>query len=155
MRIETSWLRYRVPRLSLPLRVHVQACVVRGLESVKCQKTRIHLRYNYTKQQHKVMRRQTLSESVWRRSVRGAKCEVSGFTPAKCEELTSALRARSWSWGTVRGERTWGGALREAQKPIFSLPHSDPPSHTHVRTIGDDAHRRDSFMEDYRVPASR
>ena len=30
-------------------------------------------------------RRQTLSESVWRRSVRAAKCEMSGFAPSKCE----------------------------------------------------------------------
>ena len=30
-------------------------------------------------------RRQTLSESVWWRSVRAAKCEMSGFAPSKCE----------------------------------------------------------------------
>ena len=37
-------------------------------------------------------------------------------------------QTKSWSWGTVRGERTWGGALREAVKPVFSLPQSPAPA---------------------------
>jgi hypothetical protein len=35
------------------------------------------------------IRRQTLSESVWRRSVRGETCGVSGFAPAKCAKPRS------------------------------------------------------------------